>query len=94
MIPSMLPPPTPWQAFVFAAGVFEMRVVPFMLAVFAGRMVRWLALSLLVLKLGPGAVEVVAHHSLPVVAIVGALAVVGFAWWWIKKRRAGKLLED
>jgi membrane protein DedA with SNARE-associated domain len=71
-----------------------MRVVPFMLAVFAGRMVRWLALSLLVLKLGPGAVEVVAHHSLPVVAIVGALAVVGFAWWWIKKRRAGKLLED
>ena len=94
MIPSMLPPPTPWKAFVFAAGVFEMRVVPFMLAVFAGRMVRWLALSLLVLKLGPGAVEVVAHHSLPVVAIVGALAVVGFAWWWIKKRRAGKLLED
>src|SRR5580658_8958778 len=42
MIPSMLPPPTPWKAFVFAAGVFEMRVVPFMLAVFCGRMVRWL----------------------------------------------------
>ena len=32
MIPSMLPPPTPWKIFVFAAGVFEMRVVPFMLA--------------------------------------------------------------
>ncbi len=25
MIPSMLPPPTPWKAFVFAAGVFEMK---------------------------------------------------------------------
>jgi membrane protein YqaA with SNARE-associated domain len=94
MIPSMLPPPTPWKAFVFAAGVFEMRVVPFMLAVFCGRMVRWLVLSLLVLKLGPGAVEVVAHHSLSVVAVVGALAVVGFGWWWMRKRRAGKLLED
>jgi membrane protein YqaA with SNARE-associated domain len=94
MIPSMLPPPTPWKAFVFAAGVFEMRVVPFVLAVFAGRMVRWLVLSLLVLKLGPGAVEVVAHHSLPLVAVVGALAVIGFAWWWMRKRRAGKLLED
>ncbi len=35
MIPSMLPPPTPWKAFVFAAGVFEMRVLPFMVAVFA-----------------------------------------------------------
>ncbi len=94
MIPSMLPPPTPWKAFVFAAGVFEMRVAPFMLAVFCGRMVRWLALSLLVLKLGPGAVQVVEHHSLTLVAIVGAVAVVGFAWWWFRKKRAGKLLED
>jgi membrane protein YqaA with SNARE-associated domain len=51
MIPSMMPPPTPWKAFVFAAGVFEMRVMPFMLAVFCGRMVRWLVLSMLVLKL-------------------------------------------
>jgi membrane protein YqaA with SNARE-associated domain len=94
MIPSMLPPPTPWKAFVFAAGVFEMPIVPFLLAVFCGRMVRWLILSLLVLKLGPGAVEVVAHHSLTVVGIVGALAIIGFTWWWIKRKRSGKSLED
>jgi membrane protein YqaA with SNARE-associated domain len=93
MIPSMMPPPTPWKAFVFAAGVFEMRVLPFLLAVFCGRMVRWLVLSLLVLKLGPGAVDVVAHHALTVMAVVGALAVVGFGWWWIRKRRSGKLME-
>jgi membrane protein YqaA with SNARE-associated domain len=93
MIPSMLPPPTPWKAFVFAAGVFEMRVVPFMLAVFCGRMVRWLALSLLVLKLGPRAVDVVKRHALPVMAVVGVLAVGGFAWWWFRKKRAGKLME-
>jgi membrane protein YqaA with SNARE-associated domain len=89
MIPSMLPPPTPWKAFVFAAGVFEMRVVPFMLAVFCGRMVRWMVLSLLVLKLGPGAVDLVAHHRLTLLAVVGGLAAVGFAWWWIRKKRAG-----
>jgi membrane protein YqaA with SNARE-associated domain len=94
MIPSMMPPPAPWKIFVFAAGVFEMRVAPFMLAVFAGRMVRWLALSLLVLKLGPGAVAVVAHHSLALVGVVGGLTVVGFAWWWMRRRRAGKTLED
>jgi len=94
MIPSMLPPPTPWKAFVFAAGVFEMRIIPFLLAVFCGRMVRWLMLSLLVLKLGPGAVQVVAHHSLTVVGIVGFLAILGFAWWWIKRKRSGKPLAD
>ena len=91
MIPSMLPPPTPWKIFVFAAGVFEMRVVPFMLAVFCGRMVRWLVLSLLVLKLGPEAVGLVAHHGMTVAAVVGLLAVAGFAWWWIKKKRTGQL---
>jgi len=91
MIPSMLPPPTPWKAFVFAAGVFEMRIAPFMLAVFVGRMIRWLVLSLLVLKLGPGAVDLVAHHGLTALAVVGGLAVIGFAWWWLAKKRAGKL---
>jgi membrane protein YqaA with SNARE-associated domain len=94
MIPSMLPPPTPWKAFVFAAGVFEMRVVPFMLSVFCGRMVRWLVLSLLVLKLGPGAVQVVEHHALLLVAIVGALAIGGFAFWWRRRKRADKLIEE
>jgi len=44
MIPSMLPPPAPWKLFIFGAGVFEMRILPFMLAVFTGRMVRWLVL--------------------------------------------------
>jgi membrane protein YqaA with SNARE-associated domain len=94
MIPSMMPPPTPWKMFIFASGVFEMRVPDFLLAVFAGRMVRWLALSLLVLKLGPGAVDLVARHALVAVLIVGALAALGFAWWWIRKKRQGKLLED
>jgi membrane protein YqaA with SNARE-associated domain len=93
MIPSMLPPPTPWKIFIFASGVFEMRVVDFLLAVTAGRMVRWLILSLLVIKLGPGAVDLVAHHALATVIAVLAIAVGGFVWWWVKKKRSGKLLE-
>jgi membrane protein YqaA with SNARE-associated domain len=94
MIPSMLPPPAPWKVFIFASGVFEMRVPLFLIAVFSGRMVRWLILSALVLKLGPDAVGLVAHHALTTVAVVGVLAVLGFGWWWMKKKRAGKLLED
>jgi hypothetical protein len=65
-----------------------------MLAVFCGRMVRWLVLSVLVLELGPGAVDLVAHHALKLVAIVCGLAIIGFGWWWMRKKRAGKLLVD
>ncbi len=94
MIPSMLPPPAPWKMFVFAAGVFEMRILPFMLAVVAGRMVRWLILSMLVLKLGPGAADLVAHHAIWLVAVVLLVGLAGFVWWWMKKKRAGQLLAD
>jgi membrane protein YqaA with SNARE-associated domain len=93
-IPSMMPPPTPWKVFVFAAGVFEMRVGPFMLAVFCGRMIRWLVLSLLVVKLGPDAVKIVAHHGRWAAIVVVLLMVIGFAWWWKRKKRSGKLTED
>jgi membrane protein YqaA with SNARE-associated domain len=61
MIPSMLPPPTPWKLFVFAAGVFEMRVVPFMFAVFLGRFVRWAILSFLVVRYGPEIANVIGN---------------------------------
>jgi membrane protein YqaA with SNARE-associated domain len=94
MIPSMLPPPAPWKVFIFASGVFEMRVAPFMAAVVCGRMLRWLILSILVIKLGPGAVELVARHALVTVLLVLALAIAGFAVWWMRKRRTGRLMED
>ena len=39
MIPAMLPPPTPLKLFEFSAGVFEMKLVPFLLAIFCGKLV-------------------------------------------------------
>ncbi len=59
MIPSLLPPPTPWKLFVFGAGVFEMRTLNFMLAVFVGRCIRFGVETALVVKYGPQIVTVV-----------------------------------
>lgn len=89
LIPSMLPPPTPWKVFVFSAGVFEMPVRSFLLAVFLGRTVRWMTLAILVLELGPEVVSVVAHHSLLLVAVVAGLVLLGIGWWWLRRRRNG-----
>jgi membrane protein YqaA with SNARE-associated domain len=97
LVPSMLPPPTPWKAFIFAAGVFEMRVAPFLLAVFVGRMIRWLILSLLVLKLGPGAVSlmerVIKGHLVLFLVVLG-LVLAGIATWAIVRRRKMSVSAD
>jgi membrane protein YqaA with SNARE-associated domain len=58
MFPGMLPPPTPFKVFVLAASVFEMKFRDFLAAIFAGRFVRFLVLSLLVLWFGP---QVIGH---------------------------------
>ncbi len=67
-----------------------MRIAPFLLAVFAGRLLRWLILSLLVLKLGPSAVplmtEMVKEHlALFLGILVLIFAAIGL--WALLKRR-------
>ncbi len=53
MFPGMLPPPMPFKIFVLGAAVFEMRFRDFLVAIFLGRFVRFLVLSVLVLWFGP-----------------------------------------
>ena len=90
MFPSMIPPPFPFKVFVLAASVFEMNFWHFLLAIFAGRMVRFLILSVLVLKFGPQVVALVSTavlQSWPVLLLViGAAAGLG-GWVWYRARR-------
>lgn len=93
MFPGMLPPPTPFKAFVLGAAVFEMRLSHFLAAIFAGRFVRFLLLSLLVLYFGPQivgvAAEVFRRHFLWIVVAAG----LGFAVWMMLRRRKRKKVE-
>lgn len=87
MFPGMLPPPTPFKIFVLGAAVFEMRFRDFLAAIFAGRFVRFLVLSLLTLWFGQQIVGIIGalvrrHLSLLLAAIAGGLLV------WLLMRRS------
>ena len=90
MVPAMLPPPTPFKLFLLAAGVFEMRPALFMLAILVGRVVRFLILGFLVVRFGPGIVNLVstvmARHLAWVLA--GFLVLVGLFVYQFKFRKA------
>lgn len=78
MVPAMLPPPTPFKLFVFSAGVFEMKPVPFLVAVFTGRMVRFGVLSIFTVVFGPQIVAetkmlIRSHPSFLVLIVVGLI---------------------
>jgi membrane protein YqaA with SNARE-associated domain len=76
MFPAMLPPPTPFKLFVLAAAGFEMNYLHFVLAIFLGRLARFLILSLLTIKYGKEVVQIVATlfrtHLQWVLGICGA----------------------
>ncbi len=89
MFPGMLPPPMPFKIFVLGAAVFEMRFRDFAAAIFAGRFVRFLVLSLLVLWFGPRIVGLMGnllrrHLAWAIGAIAGGLLV------WLLMRRSRK----
>jgi membrane protein YqaA with SNARE-associated domain len=96
MVPSLLPPPTPWKLFVFGAGVFEMRTPTFMLAVFIGRTIRFGVETALVVIYGPQIVTVVedlAKKHLALTLLVLVLIFGGLGWWMWRKLRT-KRLDD
>ena len=79
LVPATLPPPTPFKLFVFSAGVFEMRLPSFLLAIVSGRLIRFGALSVLTVIFGPQIVSKAKllfrmHPSLAVLLIVVLLA--------------------
>src|SRR5579864_3283566 len=91
MFPGMLPPPTPFKIFVLGAAVFEMKFRDFLIAIFAGRFVRFLVLSVLVLWFGPEIVGLFGgafkRHWIWVLTLLAG----GLCFWLrSEERRVGK----
>ncbi len=95
MLPAMCPPPMPVKIFELAAGVFEMRVLSYFLAIAAGKFLRFLIESILVIVYGPTILSTVLHvfrqHAGISFGVVGA-GIAALAFWIIRKvfdRRKG-----
>jgi membrane protein DedA with SNARE-associated domain len=94
----MLPPPAPFKIVVLAAAAFEMNFAHFLLAIFAGRFVRFLIEALLTLWFGPEIVTLAgslfAHRFVWVLLAVGALVVGWLIWRRARRKSAEKSLEN
>ncbi len=77
-IPSILPPPMPFKAFVIAAGVFQVRLPVFTLALCLGRGIRYFAEGFLAVKYGEEATRYLMQNKLQFTGIVLVFIVASY----------------
>lgn len=90
VIPSLLPPPTPFKVFVLSAGAFGVPVWRFVMAIVAGRGLRYFGQGLLAVMYGEAAIDYVQENAARVgIAISLAIAIIAVAFVvWRKYRSA------
>jgi len=75
LIAALLPPPTPFKIFVFAAGAFEAPVLGFTAAIALARVFRYFGIGYLAIRYGANALPYIKAHWLLVTLIaVGLVA--------------------
>src|SRR5437870_8018987 len=62
IVPSLLPPPTPFKLFVLSAGTFGISWPKFLTAVIIGRSIRYFSEGILALLYGPAAIQFVQNN--------------------------------
>jgi membrane protein YqaA with SNARE-associated domain len=90
LVPSILPPPTPFKIFVLAAGVARVPPPQFILAIAIGRGFRYFGEGLLALYYGDQAAEFLHRNARPVATTVGIACLVFGVAWIVWRRRRGQ----
>lgn len=78
LVAALLPPPTPFKIFVFAAGVFEVPLFSFTGAITLARLFRYFGVGYLAVRYGPNALPYLAAHKIE--AAVAAVVLVGVSY--------------
>ena len=89
VVPSLLPPPTPFKIFVLMAGAAAVAPWRFGLAIVIGRGIRYFGQGYLAVRYGEQAVEMVRSHGTEVGIGLAVLALaIGLAYYLIKRQRS------
>ena len=86
VVPSLLPPPTPFKIFLLLAGVANVRPRTFLAAITIGRGVRYIGEAWLAYEYGDHAVEYI-QNNLPTVMMWLAIAVIAISVVVMIRRR-------
>ena len=78
LIAALLPPPTPFKIFVFAAGVFEVPFASFASAIALARAIRYFGIGYLAIRYGNQAMPFLAEHKVEVTAGVVVFGLVSY----------------
>jgi len=78
LVAALLPPPTPFKIFVVAAGVFEVPLLSFTLAVTLARVIRYFGIGYLAVRYGAEALPFLLRHKWQVA--VGLVVVVALSY--------------
>ena len=78
LVAALLPPPTPFKIFVFAAGVFEVPLWSFTSAVALARAIRYFGVGYLAVRYGNQALPFLAQHKLQVLIFVVLFVMVSY----------------
>jgi membrane protein YqaA with SNARE-associated domain len=78
LVAALLPPPTPFKVFVFAAGVFEVRLLSFVSAITLARLFRYFGIGYLAIRYGHEALPYLMEHKVQVTVLVISLVTVSY----------------
>jgi len=70
LIAALLPPPTPFKIFVFAAGVFEVPLWSFTSAIALARAIRYFGMGYLAIRYGNDALPYLKDHKLEAAVVI------------------------
>ena len=88
LVAALLPPPTPFKFFVFAAGVFEVPLMSFTSAIALARAIRYFGVGYLAVRYGNEALPYLGRHKLEVLIFLVVFVAVsyGLSRWILRVR--------